>query len=40
MDNSVWPTTGWLFSESTQPDSLISESKKVKSSPTHHSLVG
>jgi len=34
------PTTGWLLSGSTQPDSLISEPKKFEPGPTHHGLVG
>jgi len=38
--NPAWPTTSWLLSEPTQPDSLINEPKKFKPDPTHHGLVG
>ena len=31
MGNPVQSTTGWSLSESTQPDSLISEQKKFQS---------
>ena len=34
------PTTGWWFSEPTQPDSFFSEPKKVQTGPTHHGLAG
>jgi len=36
----VWFTTNLSFGESIKLDSFISESKKFKSGPTHHGLVG
>ena len=38
--NPARPTMGWPLSGSTQPDSLISELKKLEPNPTHHGLVG
>jgi len=38
--NPAQPTMGWPLSESTQPGSFISETKKIEPDPTHHELAG
>jgi len=38
--DTAQPTTGWWFSESTQPGSPFSESTKFEPGPTHYGLAG